>query len=155
MRTLTSSIVVVILAALLASAALAEGADPTARAGFIGAIQASGAKGALKVRYRCAPAKGVHLWVSAKQTTSGLSATKLMKEGSSRSSGAWWESHRNAIACNSAWHTATFTIDAVEKGSKGTLRPGTAWVQFCITTGTTEKNTVLLLSQSGWVHVSA
>lgn len=157
MRSLISSVVVVVvaLAGLLVSAALAEGSDPTARAAFIGAIKAGDTNGALKVRYRCAPAKGVHLWVSAKQTKSGLSAVKLMKEGSSRSSAAWWESHRNAIVCNSAWHTATFTIDAVEKGSKGALQPGTAWVQFCITTGTTEKNTVLLLSQSGWVHVSA
>jgi hypothetical protein len=46
-------------------------------------------------------------------------------------------------------------MDKVERGKKGTLKAGgTAWVQFCITTGTTEANTKLLLSRSGWVHVS-
>ncbi|HEY0414919.1 MAG TPA: hypothetical protein VGC78_00920 [Gaiellaceae bacterium] len=38
---------------------------------------------------------------------------------------------------------------------RSTLKTGgTAWVQFCITTGTTEANTNLLLSHSGWVHVT-
>jgi hypothetical protein len=155
MRRLITGSAVAAAAAVLAAAAFAEGVDPTARATFVGSIQAGTAKATLKVRYRCAPAKGVHLWVSAKQTRSGVSATRLMKEGSSRFSSGWWQSHRNAIACNGAWHTGTFTIDRVEQGSKGTLRTGSAWVQFCITTGTTEKNTVLRLSKSGWVHVSA
>jgi hypothetical protein len=150
-----------VLAAVVAfgavtSAAYATGADQTARAGFIGSIKVSGAKATLKVRYRCAPAAGVHLWVSAKQTKSGVSAARLMKEGSSRASAAWWDTHRARVSCSGTWHTAAFTIDRVEKGTKGQLRPGgTAWVQFCITTGTTEANTVLLLSRSGWVHVTA
>jgi hypothetical protein len=148
-------IAVAVAAAVLASAALAAGVDRTARASFVGTINTAATKATLKVRYRCAPAKGVHLWVSVKQTRSGLSAVKLMKEGSSRSSAAWWDSHRNPVTCNSAWHTSSFTIDRVEKGTKGVLQPGTAWVQFCITTGTTEQNTVLRLSKSGWVHVSA
>jgi hypothetical protein len=93
--------------------------------------------------------------VSAKQTKSGLSAARLQKEGSSKGSAAWWDTHREAISCNGAFHTAAFTIDHVEKGTKGQLRSGTAWVQFCITTGTTEANTKLLLSRSGWVHVVA
>jgi hypothetical protein len=155
MRRLLVVGVVAVAAAVVSAAAFAEGVDPTARATFVGSIQAGTSKATLKVRYRCSPVKGVHLWVSAKQTKSGVSAAKLMKEGSSRTSAAWWESHRNAITCNSAWHTGTFTIDRVEQGSKGTLRPGSAWVQFCITTGTTEKNTVLQLSKSGWVHVTS
>ena len=36
----------------------------------------------------------------------------------------------------------------VEKGSKGTLAPGSAWVQFCVTAG--DK---LILSKAGWVKV--
>jgi hypothetical protein len=85
-----------------------------------------------------------------------VSAANLMKEGSSRAAAAWCDSHRNPISCNGAFHSASFTIDKVEPGKKGTLSPGgTAWVQFCITTGTTEKNTKLLLSRSSWVHVTS
>jgi hypothetical protein len=145
----------VAVAGCLAATALAEGSDPTARATFMSTIDVSGAKATLKVRYRCAKVAGAHLWVSAKQTTSGLSAARLQKEGSSKGSAAWWDTHREPISCNGAFHTTTFTIDHVEKGTKGQLRSGTAWVQFCITTGTTEANTKLLLSQSGWVHVVA
>jgi hypothetical protein len=118
-------------------------------------IDVNGAKATLKVRYRCARVIGAHLWVSAKQTKSGFSAARLQKEGSSKGSAAWWDTHREPISCNGAFHTTTFTIDHVEKGTKGQLRSGTAWVQFCITTGTTEANTKLLLSRSGWVHVVA
>lgn len=148
-------IALVAVAGCIAAAARAEGSDPTARAAFLSTIKVDGAKATLTVRYRCATVKGAHVWVSAKQTTSGLSAARLMKEGSSRSSAAWWDTHRDPISCNGAFHTATFTIDRVEKGTKGRLKGGTAWVQFCITTGTTEANTRLLLSQSGWVHVIA
>jgi hypothetical protein len=146
---------VVAVGCCFVTAALAEGSDPTARATFMSTINVSGAKATLKVRYRCAKVTGAHLWVSAKQTKSGYSAARLMKEGSSKTSAAWWDTHREPISCNSAFHTATFTIDHVEKGTKGQLKSGTAWVQFCITTGTTEANTKLLLSRSGWVHVAA
>jgi hypothetical protein len=75
---------------------------------------------------------------------------------SSKTASAWWDSHRNRISCNGAFHTGSFTLDKVEPHKKGTLKAGgTAWVQFCITTGTTEANTKLLLSRSGWVHVSS
>jgi len=156
MRRVFIALAAVAAASVLASAAFAEGIDRTARADFVSMIKADGAKATLKVRYRCAQITGAHLWVSAKQTKSGLSAARLMKEGSSRSSAAWWDTHRDPVRCTSSWHTATFTIDRVEKGTKGTLQSGgTAWVQFCITTGTTEANTKLLLSKSGWVHVTA
>jgi hypothetical protein len=155
MRRLWVCFAVVVTAGVLPLAAIAEGSDPTATASFVGTIHVSGAKATLKVRYRCAPG-AQNLWVSAKQTKSGLSASRLMKEGSSRSSAAWWDSHRNRLVCNGSFHTGTFTLDHVEKGTKGQLRPGgTAWVQFCITKGHTEKDTVLLLSKSGWVHVTA
>jgi hypothetical protein len=156
MRKVFAVIAVAGAAALVASAALAAGSDQAARASFVGPIKVTGAKGTLTVRYRCSPVAGAHLWVSAKPTKSGVSAAKLMKEGSSRAAAAWWDSHRNRISCNGAFHSSSFTIDKVEKGKKGALSPGgTAWVQFCITTGTTEKNTKLLLSRSGWVHVTS
>lgn len=139
------------VAAVLPLAAGAEGTDPNGRATFVGPIQVDGGKATLRVRYRCE--SGEALWVSAKQTKSGGSAARLMKEGSSKASAGWWESHRNRFVCNSKLHTGTFTIDKVEKGSKGTLVAGTAWVQFCVTKGETEATTQLILSKSGWVHV--
>ena len=149
-----SCVAAVVAAALvIPAAAAAAGTDPTARASFVGPIQVNGAKATLKVRYRCS--SGQNLWVSAKETARGYSATKLMKEGSSKTAAAWWDSHRNRVRCDGKFHATTFTIDKVEKGKKGTLSSGTAWVQFCITTGTTEANTNLLLSHSDWVHVTS
>jgi hypothetical protein len=141
------------VAAVLPAAALGAGSDPNARAVFLGSIHANGAKATLKVRYRCSSGEG--LWVSAKETRTGVSATKLMKEGSSRSSAAWWDSHRNRFVCNGKMHTGTFTIDKVEKGTKGSLVDGAAWVQFCVTKGHTEATTVLILSKSAWVRVES
>jgi len=135
-------------------AALGAGTDPKASATFLGAIQVKGKTATLKVRYQCS-AGATGLWVSAKQTKSGVSAAKLMKEGSSRVAATWWDSHRNRFVCNGKAHTATVTIDTVEKGKKGVFVPGTAWVQFCVTKGHTEKDTVLLLSKSAWVHVQS
>jgi hypothetical protein len=37
----------------------------------------------------------------------------------------------------------------VEKGSKGRLKKGRAYIQFCVTQG----EQTLLLSKSGWVRV--
>jgi hypothetical protein len=45
--------------------------------------------------------------------------------------------------------TAKFTIDKVEPGSKGKLKKGRAWVQFCVTQG----EETLILSKSGRVKV--
>jgi hypothetical protein len=149
---ITMAVALLALAAT-ASTALGAGVDPTAKATFVGPITVSGSKATMRVRYQCG--SGEHLWVSAKETARGYSATKLMKEGSSRSAAAWWESHRNRFVCNGKAHTATFTIDKVEKGSKGQLVDGSAWVQFCVTKGKTEKDTVLTLSKSGWVRVNA
>ena len=134
-------------------AALAVGIDPHASATFIGPIHVDGSKATLRVRYQCSSAENV--WISAKETKTGVSATRLMKEGSSRSAAAWWDSHRNKFVCNRKAHTATFTIDRVEKGRKGQLVPGSAWVQFCLTKGHTEATTKLMLSKSGWVKVTA
>jgi hypothetical protein len=141
-----------VVGVVLPLAALAEGTDPNGKATFMGAIQVSAKTATLPVRYQCST--GETVWVSAKQTRSGVSAAKLMKEGSSKVASGWWESHRNRFTCNGKPQTGTFTIDAVEKGSKGTLVPGSAWVQFCVTKGHTEATTVLILSKSGWVKVS-
>jgi hypothetical protein len=46
-----------------------------------------------------------------------------------------------------------FYIDTFEPGSKGRLRRGFAWVQFCITTGETEADTKLIVSKAKFVRV--
>jgi hypothetical protein len=151
---LLAAVVAVVAAALVVPAAvLAEGVDPNASATFVGAISVNGGKATLHVRYRCSSAE--NLWVSAKETRRGYSAVRLMKEGSSRFAAAWWDSHRNRFVCNGKTHAGTFTIDTVEKGTKGKLVDGSAWVQFCLTKGHTEADTVLMLSKSAWVRVNA
>ena len=140
------------VAVLLPAAAVGAGVDPHGKATFLSSIQVNGKKATLQVRYQCA--SGEAIWVSAKQTKTGVAAAKLMKEGSSKVSAGWWQSHRNRFVCNGKPHTGTFAIDRVEEGSKGALVHGSAWVQFCVTKGHTEKDTVLILSKSGWVKVA-
>src|SRR4051794_3968155 len=128
--------------------AQARTAAPSTNATFLGAIKSSGKQATLRVRYACA--SGTALWVSAKQAASHGVDAKLKKEGSSKVAESWLESHRNKFTCNGSPQTAPFAIDTAEKGSKGSLVPGKAWVQFCVTAGG-EK---LVLSKSGWVKVA-
>jgi hypothetical protein len=146
---LTASAIAVVAPAVADASASGVSANAT----FLGAIHVSGKKATLTVRYACP--SGQTVWVSAKELASGAASPKLTKEGSSKVAAAWWESHRNRFTCNGKAHTGTFTVDTVEKGSKGKLVEGKAWVQFCVTKGTTEANTKLLLSKSGWVEVVA
>ena len=139
---------VVAAACMPLSAAQAKNADPHAKATFLGAIDVSGKHATLKVRYNCG--SGQALWVSAKQSASGKKDARFSREGSSKLSSAWWQSHRNRFVCNGKPQTATVTIDKVEKGSKGTLKPGVAYVQFCVTKG----ERTLILSKSGWVKIA-
>ncbi|MEA2419987.1 MAG: hypothetical protein QOE60_2193 [Thermoleophilaceae bacterium] len=141
--------VVAVAVTVAPMSALAQNADPHASAHFIGKIHVHKKTATLKVRYRCA--SGEALWVSAKQVASTKKDTRLKKEGSSKTAAAWWQSHRNKFVCNGKNHTATFSIDKVEPGSKGKLEDGKAWVQFCVTQG---KQT-LILSKSGWVGVKS
>jgi len=100
----------------------------------------------LKVRYYCKSSTA--LWVSAKQATGRVKSKYLTREGSSEESVAWWQSHRNPFTCDGKKHTSRFTVDLVEPGSKGTLKKGVAYVQFCLT-----KGDFLEVSKSGWVKV--
>lgn len=154
MQKLLVAVTLAVLATVVVAplSAQAEGTDPNGKATFMGPIHVTGKKGTLSVRYQCA--SGQTVWVSAKEMASGASSAKLAKEGSSKTAAAWWESHRNRFVCNGKLHTGTFSVDTVEKGSKGKLVPGKAWVQFCVTKGTTEANTKLILSKSGWVAVA-
>ena len=103
----------------------------------------------LKVRYSCK--SGSTLWISLKQSKSGKKDKRLKKEGSSKVAHTWLQSHRNTVTCDGKKHTKKFTVDKVEPGSKGRLKAGRAWWQFCITDATTQKLTV---SKAGWVKVA-
>jgi hypothetical protein len=152
MKTVLAAVVLAVAAGVVApGVAGAEGSDSQAKATFVGPIHVTGKKATLSVRYQCP--KGETVWVSAKEMASGATTAKLTKEGSSKTAAAWWESHRNKFTCNGKTNTGTFVIDTVEKGSKGKLVAGKAWVQFCVTTGKTEADTKLILSKSGWVKV--
>jgi hypothetical protein len=152
MKTVLAAVVLAVATGVVApGVAGAEGSDTQAKASFVGPIHVSGKKATLSVRYQCP--KGETVWVSAKEMASGATTVKLTKEGSSKTAAAWWESHRNKFTCNGKTSTDTFVIDTVEKGSKGKLVAGKAWVQFCVTTGKTEADTKLILSKSGWVKV--
>jgi hypothetical protein len=120
--------------------------DPTAKATFVGKIVSKGATAKLKVRYTCSNGQG--LWISAKQSRTGRRDARLSREGSSRTAASWLHSHRNAITCDGQQHTTSFAIDKVEPGSKGRLRRGTAYVQFCVTAGES-----LTYSKNAWVKV--
>jgi hypothetical protein len=142
---------IVALAAVAAVAAVpvaqAAGGGPAhAKFGTPLHIKSGGKKGTLKVTYRCRT--GDTLWISAKQTANGARNDALKKEGSSKIAATWLDSHRNPITCDNKKHTSHFTVDRVEKGTKGKLVPGVSWVQFCITKN--EKK--LILSHSHWVE---
>jgi hypothetical protein len=110
--------------------------DPTAKATFLSNVKRvdGGKQATLKVRYTCNEGEG--LWISAKQAASRKKDKALTKEGSSQVSVAYLMSHRNPITCDGEKHTATFAVDKVEEGTKGKLKKGKAYVQFCITTET-------------------
>ena len=72
-----------------------------------------------------------------KQSATGAKDPDVAAEGSGfgGAAAAWWQSHRGTFTCDGKRHVAWFTVDTVEPGSRGQLQKGSAWVQFCITTG--------------------
>jgi hypothetical protein len=131
----------------VAAIAQESGPPPATTAKAIGKAERHGkASATLKVRYTCDT--GTTLWISLKQTKAADKDPALKKEGSSAAASAWLQSHRNPITCDGRAHTAKFTVDKVEDGSKGKLKKGKAWLQFCVTSGET-----LTLSKATWVNV--
>lgn len=143
------------LSTLAASVAQAQtGTDPNASAKFKSQlVRVDGSTAVLKVTYQCA--KGSVLWISAKQLANGKQSSSLTKEGSSKIAKAWLQSHRNPITCDGSSQTAVFTLDKVEPGSKGRLKKGKAYIQFCVTLppATEGQEGELTLSESGFVSV--
>ena len=131
--------------AAVAATALVAAAPATAKkpaesfqagdADVLGPVHVRGDVAKVKARYSCDV--GTHIWVSAKQNESATIDPSVSAEGSGFESGAateWWQSHRGTFTCDGKRHTAWFTIDTVEPGSRGELKKGWAWVQFCLTT---------------------
>jgi hypothetical protein len=151
MNSLRTVAALAIAGALATTPALAQeqqqGPPPATTAKAVGKVERQGKKSAtLRVRYTCK--SGTTLWISLKQSKKADKAKALTKEGSSKAAAAWLQSHRNPITCDGQEHSAVFTVDKVEPGSKGTLKKGKAWLQFCITEGET-----LTVSKSAWVNV--
>ena len=129
------------IAASAATLALVGAAPASAQESFtvgdadvIGPVHVRGDIARVHARYPCDV--GDHIWVSAKQGDARAIDPVVSAEGFGFGStaGAWWQSHRGAFTCDAKRHTAWFTIDTVEPGSRGTLKRGWAWVQFCLTT---------------------
>lgn len=100
-------------------------------------------------RYICS--EGFHLWVSAKQSADGRPDSRLQEEGSSQHAAGWMQRHPepSEFSCDGKWHTGTFTIveDYWGTGQWDALKPGQAWVQFCLI-GENE-----FISESRWAQV--
>ena len=143
-----AAVAVLATAAAPVAATAAATTKPAKTAKAVGKVHRTSKSTAdLKVRYSCK--SGTTLWISLKQTKSGKKSARLKKEGSSKFAHTWLQSHRNTVTCDGKKHTKTFTVDKVEPGSKGRLKAGRAWLQFCVT----DVN-ALTVSKAGWVKVA-
>jgi hypothetical protein len=104
-------------------------------AAVLGPVHVRGDVAQVHVRYSCDV--GDHIWVSVKQTASGKVDPAVSAEGSGFGdvASAWWQSHRGSFTCDGKRHVAWYTVDTLEPGSRGQLKSGSGWVQFCITNG--------------------
>jgi hypothetical protein len=103
-------------------------------ADVIGPVHIRGDVALVHARYSCTV--GNHIWVSVKQNDSATVDPDVSAEGAGfgGAATAWWQSHRGTFTCDGKRHTAWFTVDTVEEGSRGELQKGWGWVQFCVTT---------------------
>jgi len=123
---------------VLAGAAPASAQDDSFTFGdadVLGPVHVRGDVAWVHARYSCET--GDHIWVSAKQSAAGAIDPVVAADGFGFGStvGAWWQSHAGSFTCDGKRHVAWFTIDTTEPGSRGELRKGWAWVQFCVTSG--------------------
>ena len=103
-------------------------------AAVLGPVHVRGAVAQVHARYSCDV--GTHLWVSVKQSAAADIDPAIAAEGSGfgGTAAAWWQSHRGSFTCDGKRHVGWFAVDTVEPGSRGQLRSGWGWVQFCVTT---------------------
>ena len=104
-------------------------------ANVIGPVHIRGDVAKVHARYSCDV--GDHIWVSVKQSAAADIDPSVSAEGSGfgGAASAWWQSHRGSFTCDGKRHVAWYSVDTVEQGSRGQLKKGWAWVQFCITNG--------------------
>ena len=104
-------------------------------ANVIGPVHIRGDVAKVHARYSCDV--GDHIWVSVKQSAAADIDPSVSAEGSGfgGTASAWWQSHRGSFTCDGKRHVAWYSVDTVEQGSRGQLKKGWAWVQFCITNG--------------------
>jgi hypothetical protein len=129
------------LTVVVTSAALIGAAPASAQESFtfgdadvIGPVHIRGDVAKVHARYSCDV--GNHIWTSAKQNAAATIDPAVAAEGSGfgGAATAWWQSHRGDFVCDGKRHVGWFEVDLVEPGSRGQLKPGWAWVQFCVTT---------------------
>jgi hypothetical protein len=103
-------------------------------AAILGPVHVRGDVAQVHARYSCDV--GTHLWVSVKQSAARNTDPAVAAEGSGFGdvAAAWWQSHRGSFTCDGKRHVGWFAVDTVEPGSRGQLRSGWGWVQFCVTT---------------------
>lgn len=125
-----------VAAATLISAAPASAQDSFTfgDADVVGPVHIRGEVARVHARYSCDV--GTHIWTSAKQNATGTIDPEVAAEGSGfgGAATAWWQSHRGTFTCDGKRHVGWFDVDLIEEGSRGQLRKGWAWVQFCVTT---------------------
>jgi hypothetical protein len=117
-----------------ASASAQEESFTLGDAAVLGPVHVRGTVARVHARYSCDV--GTHLWVSVKQIASRGIDPAVAEEGSGfgGTAAAWWQSHRGTFTCDGKRHVAWFAVDTVEPGSRGQLKSGWGWVQFCVTT---------------------
>ena len=103
-------------------------------AAILGPVKVRGDVAYVRARYSCDV--GNHIWVSVKQGASAQIDPAVSAEGAGfgGAATAWWQSHRGTFTCDGKRHVGWFSVDTVEPGSRGQLKRGWGYVQFCITT---------------------
>lgn len=124
---------------------------------FDGVVHDRGDHATLNVQYTCAPGTADHLWFSIKQSADGSYNPDTSGEGSGFGGKAatWYQSHRGSFTCDNKKHTAHYTADLIEPGSRGDLVKGVAYVQFCLTNSALpqdDPNGLVVIRQQ-WVKV--
>ncbi len=155
MRRIAVLITATVTAALFAISGVAEAAPPLRpnSAQVVQSVKAlPNGTAVVQAVYNCN--QGEHLWVAAKQVASRTKDPRLTQEGSSAIAESYLHSHRNSLICDGRARLGSFPIDTLEFGAKGRLKPGWAWVQFCLTKETGPGEGVLLINEPIWAWVS-
>lgn len=140
----------------LVAAPIGASAAPTekSQAQVLGPVVLNG-DGTATVRARYICQESDHLWVSAKQVADLRPDARLQAEGSSGVASGWMQSHPDpsTFTCDGNWHTGSFEIQTADFGPGATwdaLKPGQAFVQFCLLTAETENE---FISDTRWIAV--